>query len=145
VKTECGVPQGSELGLVLFSLYIHDIADVIAGRCKYHLYADDLQLFITLFSCKPEEIAKCVSLVNDILAGIVNWSAKQGLKLNPNKSQAMIIGSERAHMKLDFTQIPKVALDGVTLEYCDKVKNVGLIFDKYLLEWPNITDYPKSP
>jgi hypothetical protein len=122
VKTECGVPQGSELGLVLFSLYIHDIADVIAGRCKYHLYADDLQLFITLFSCKPEEIAKCVSLVNDILAGIVNWSAKQGLKLNPNKSQAMIIGSERAHIKLDFTQIPKVALDGVTLEYCDKVK-----------------------
>jgi hypothetical protein len=80
------------------------------------LYADDLQLYIN-FSCKPEDIAKCVSLVNDILADIVNWSARQGLKLNPNKSQAMIIGSERAHMKLDFNQFPKVALDGVTLEY----------------------------
>jgi hypothetical protein len=61
---------------LILSIYIHDIADVIAGRCKYHLYADDLQLCIN-FSCKPEDIAKCVSLVNDILADIVNWSAKQ--------------------------------------------------------------------
>jgi hypothetical protein len=85
-----------------------------------YAYAYDLQLFINLI-CKPEEIAKCVRLVNDILSDIVNWSAKQGFKLNLNQSLAIIIGSERAHMKLDFTQIPKVALDGVThmapLEY----------------------------
>jgi hypothetical protein len=84
------------LGPLLFSLFIHDIAGMIGDRCRYHLYADDLQLYIN-FSCKPEDIAKCVRLINDILADIVKWSEKQGLKLNPNKSQAMIIGSERTY------------------------------------------------
>jgi hypothetical protein len=76
--------------------FIQDIAEVIGGRCNYHLYADDLQLYIH-FSCNPEEIAKCVALVNEILADVVHWSIKQGLKLNPTKSQVMIIGSERAY------------------------------------------------
>jgi hypothetical protein len=58
MKIECGVPQGSVLGPLLFSLFIQDIAAVIGDRCKYHLYADDLQLYIN-FSCKPEEIAMC--------------------------------------------------------------------------------------
>jgi len=131
VKIECGVPQGSVLAPLLFSLFIQDIAEIIGGRCKFHLYADDLQLYIH-FSCKPEEIAKCVALVNEILADVVHWSLKQGLKLNPTKSQVIIIGSERAYKKLDFSQVPKVVLDNLELDYCDKVKNLGLVFDKHL-------------
>jgi hypothetical protein len=119
-----GVVQGSVLGPLLFSLFINDITSTIVS-CRYHLYADDVQLYI---SCRPSDYVNCISRLNLDLDQILQWSLRNGLSINATKSQAMVVNPRL----LQLDDACQISLDGNTIAFHQKVKNLGLIMNSKL-------------
>jgi hypothetical protein len=55
-----GAPLGSVLGSLLFISYIDDVSRVII-YCRFHIYADDLQIYYT---CAVSDVQKCIDKLN---------------------------------------------------------------------------------
>ena len=72
----CGVPQGSVLGLLLFLLYINDL-NKATSFCKVHQFADDTDLLYLSNSIK-----KLNKKVNADLKHLVNWLNANKISLN---------------------------------------------------------------
>ena len=82
----CGVPQGSILGSLLFSLYINDMPKCLKSTTPC-LYADDTEIFAS-----SPDYDTLVKNLNDDLKNIHTWLTKNKLQHHPTKTKLMFIG-----------------------------------------------------
>ena len=116
----CGVPQGSILGPILFSLYMLPLGQIIRNHnISFHCYADDTQLYLPL---KPNDHSTLTNL-NNCLADIKCWMAQNFLQLNDSKFELVLFGPPDS-----ITQI-KTDLGNLSVFVKPHAKNLGVLFD----------------
>ena len=86
-----GVPQGS-VRPILFSLYTNPISSIIHSHSSinYHFYANDTQLYITI---SPANFSHSMQKLKNCQNDIQNFMLTNKLKVNPDKTEFILIGS----------------------------------------------------
>lgn len=116
-----GVPQGSNLGPVLFLVYINDLVNS-TDKFNFILFADDTTI---LFPFHPRTVS--IPELNNELSLVSDWLKCNKLLLNVKKTQSIIYRpSNCIAPELD------IAIDNQKLVFVDQINFLGITFDNQL-------------
>ena len=91
---------------------------------NYHFYADDTQLYITL---SPDNFSHSIQKLKNCLNHIQTFMLANKLKLNPDKTEFILIGSQKNHNQL-LRHCP-INILGNQVSPAQSVRNLGVVFD----------------
>ena len=125
-----GVPQGSCLGPLLFTMYASKLFDVVKNHLpNIHAYADDTQIYLSfkLDSTAGEQDA--ITALQDCITDIRSWMIADRLKLNDDKTEFMIIGTRA---QLDKVNVSEIVVGQAKVPAVTIVRNLGTWLDTNL-------------
>ncbi|KAK2725336.1 hypothetical protein QYM36_001700, partial [Artemia franciscana] len=119
---ERSCPQGGILSPLLWLANINDLLEINIPNVKIQAYADDVCAIIT-----SSKISTLESLASRVFSYFQIWSVDNKLVFDKSKTETILFS--RKH------QLPTVKLmyDGIEIPVKNKVKYLGVIFDRKLL------------
>ena len=138
VPVTSGVPQGSVLGPLLFSLYTADIVTVVHNHgLNVHLFADDVVIY---GSTSPNDTNSLSTRLSACLDNLKAWLKSNRLMLNPRKTKVMWCHSSRR--RLNTSSPVRVDDTFLPLDHC--VRYLGVILDPNLSLAANVSKTTSS-
>ena len=125
-----GVPQGSNLGPLLFLLYINDLAN-ISSTLFFILFADDTNIF---YSHRSWQTLK--ETINTELENVNNWFSANRLTLNLDKTNFIVFKSHRKISPINIT----LEIKGVPITQVESTRFLGVYVDQHLT-WKEHINY----
>ena len=122
--TNCGVPQGSILGPLLFLIYVNDMSQAV--ECDLFLYADDSCL---LFQNK--NIENIQKILTENFSNLCDWFVdnKLSIHFDEDKTKSILFSSKH---KIKKAEPLKIRYKDIEIAQHKKVTYLGCILDETL-------------
>ena len=138
-----GVPQGSVLGPLLFTLYINPIGDIIRRHnVKFHIYADDIQMYYSFDPRSVDSLHNAISVLEKCISEVSQWMVMNKLQLNEGKTEALLLVSPK--LKHHLPQQVSVSVGNISIVLSDCVRTLGVEIDASLSMSGQVTALCKS-
>ena len=105
-QPNCGVPQGSVLGPLLFTIYCKPLPAIFARHhFKYHMYADDTQLYVDFPRNQPCDAYIGTRRIEACITDIKCWMTNHQRLLNESKTETIVFYARNATVPPAITTV----------------------------------------
>ena len=131
-----GVPQGSVLGPMLFTMHIKPLSAIIVSHSIiHHSFTEDLQLQM---SAPPDRISELLHSIQSCISDVKAWATANMLKLNDNKTELMLVTSKRTR---HLHSLPtSITIGNAQIPFKQSVKKLGFTLDCHLTMNAHVTN-----
>jgi hypothetical protein len=123
LNINCGVPQGSVLGPILFLIYINDLCCAL-NNYLVRLFADDTCILI-----HNSDLNVVIQQAKDALQCIMEWCSANKLTINTEKTCFIIYHSKN---KNNYPNVQDIEINGINIKRVSSTKYLGVTFDQAL-------------
>ena len=120
-----GVPQGSILGPLMFTVYVNDLPSIVVN-CKPECYVDDSKLYISFL---VNNLDLAIDQINKDLDQLCCSCCGNSLLVNPEKTKVLVLGT-RQHLQ----QLPNFSIKFLSkqIKPVPVAKDLGVLLDSCL-------------
>ena len=123
-----GVPQGSVLSPIWFTLHTSPFSDICREHdVSFQSYADDQQMYLSFSSIQPGGKDKCLQSLGACISSIGLWMRTNLLKLNDDKAELIVLGTRQ---QLSNVGDVTIMIGNDTISAVPSVQTLGIYFDK---------------